>query len=43
MIKEISSFSEIPVSGESFVVYDANVAWIAEQIIGPGVLGSVAL
>ena len=43
MIKEISAFSEIPVADGSFVVYDANVAWIAEQIIGPGVLGSVAL
>ena len=43
MIKEISAFSEIPVADGSFVVYDANVAWIAEQIIGPGVLGSVAV
>jgi len=43
MIKEISAFSEIPVAEGSFVVYDANVAWIAEQIIGPGVLGSVAM
>ncbi|MCR5019185.1 MAG: 3-dehydroquinate synthase [Bacteroidales bacterium] len=43
MIKEISAFSEIPVAEGSFVVYDANVAWIAEQIIGPGVLGSVAV
>jgi len=43
MIKEISSFSEVPVGGETFVVYDANVAWIAEQIISRGAVGAVAV
>lgn len=43
MIKEISSFSQIELSGEVFVVYDANVAWIAEQIVGPGVVGAIAI
>ena len=43
MIKEISSFSEVPVGGEAFVVYDANVAWIAEQIISRGAVGAVAV
>lgn len=43
MIKEISSFSQVGLSGEVFVVYDANVAWIAEQIVGPGVVGAIAI
>ncbi len=43
MIKEISSFSVVPVGGEAFVVYDANVAWIAEQIISRGAVGAVAV
>lgn len=43
MIKEISSFSQAGLSGEVFVVYDANVAWIAEQIIRPGVVGAIAI
>ena len=43
MIKEISSFSQVGLSGEVFVVYDANVAWIAEQIIGTGVVGAIAI
>ena len=43
MIKEISSFSEVKLADEAFVVYDANVAWIAEQIMGPGVVGAIAI
>ena len=43
MIKEISSFSEVELADEAFVVYDANVAWIAEQIMGPGVVGAIAI
>ena len=45
MIKVIDSFADVQLSGEVFVVYDAAVAWIAEQIVSSreGILGSVAI